>query len=111
VKSIGPTKILGVLRLRAVDPLSGDRSARRFAQDDGLVGGLKYIPVGCATNKKYQNVTTAQDDGLVGVLKKNVSNRLALMDAVLGLGCAGTTERVNRNMVQPSLRAFSSLDL
>jgi hypothetical protein len=35
------TSIVGVLRLRAIHPLLGDRFARRFAQDDGLVGGLK----------------------------------------------------------------------
>src|ERR1700733_1495195 len=33
-----PTSILGVLRLRARDPLLSDRSARRFAQDDDSVG-------------------------------------------------------------------------
>jgi hypothetical protein len=54
VKSIGQGASSGVLRLRAVNPLLGDRSARRFAQDDGLVGVLKSIPVGCAKNKKNQ---------------------------------------------------------
>jgi hypothetical protein len=39
--SISKTGILEVLRLRAIHPLLGDGSARRFAQDDGLVGGLK----------------------------------------------------------------------
>jgi hypothetical protein len=33
-----PIIILGVLRLRARNPLLRDRSARRFAQDDGSVG-------------------------------------------------------------------------
>jgi hypothetical protein len=42
---------LGVLRLRAVKPSVYDRSAKRFAQDDGFVG----------------------------VLKKNIPNKLALM--------------------------------
>jgi hypothetical protein len=37
-----PTIIAGVLRLRAVKPFVCDRSAKRFAQDDGFVGGLKY---------------------------------------------------------------------
>jgi hypothetical protein len=46
-----PKNIAEVLRLRAVEPSLCDRSARRFAQDDGLVR----------------------------VLKKYVSNRLALM--------------------------------
>jgi hypothetical protein len=34
---------LEVLRLRAIHPFCyADRSAKRFAQDDGFVGGLKY---------------------------------------------------------------------
>jgi hypothetical protein len=37
-----PTSIAGVLRLRAIKPSVCDRSAKRFAQDDGFVGGLKY---------------------------------------------------------------------
>jgi hypothetical protein len=36
------TSIAGVLRLRAIKPSVCDRSAKRFAQDDGSVGGLKY---------------------------------------------------------------------
>jgi hypothetical protein len=34
-----PTSIAGVLRLRAISRPLCDRSARRFAQDDGFVGG------------------------------------------------------------------------
>jgi hypothetical protein len=37
-----PTSIAGVLRLRAIKPSICDRSAKRFAQDDGFVGALKY---------------------------------------------------------------------
>jgi hypothetical protein len=37
------TIIAGVLRLRAISRSLCDRSARRFAQDDGFVGGLKSI--------------------------------------------------------------------
>jgi hypothetical protein len=36
-----PTSIAGVLRLRAIKRSVCDRSAKRFAQDDGFVGGLK----------------------------------------------------------------------
>jgi hypothetical protein len=36
------TSIAGVLRLRAINSSVCDRSAKRFAQDDGFVGGLKY---------------------------------------------------------------------
>src|SRR5216683_1936900 len=54
---MGKTSILGVLRLRAVNPLLGDTSARRFAQDDGLVGVLKNIPVGCTENKRSHNLS------------------------------------------------------
>jgi hypothetical protein len=46
------------------------------SQDDGLVGGLKIIPVGCAKNEK--KVTPSQDDGLVGICRKtsHASQRL-----------------------------------
>jgi hypothetical protein len=37
-----PTSIAGVLRLRAIKPSVCDRSAKRFAQDDDVVRGLKY---------------------------------------------------------------------
>ena len=47
-----PTTILGVLRLRARNPLLSDRSARRFAQDDGPVGVLRNLLVGCVKTKK-----------------------------------------------------------
>jgi hypothetical protein len=39
---MGKIRITGVLRLRAIKPSVCDRSAKRFAQDDGFVGGLKY---------------------------------------------------------------------
>src|SRR6266702_7415500 len=74
-----PTSILGVLRLRALNPLSGDSSARRFAQDDGLVGVLKNMLVGCTKTREIKKVTTSQDDVSVGGLKKNIPNKLALM--------------------------------
>jgi hypothetical protein len=42
---MGKIKAAGVLRLRAPSAVSYDQSLRRFAQDDGFVGGLKkYIP-------------------------------------------------------------------
>jgi hypothetical protein len=41
-KSILPTSIAGVLRLRAIKPSVRDRSAKRFAQDDGFFRGWKY---------------------------------------------------------------------
>ena len=50
-----PTSIAGVLRLRAVKPSVYDRSAKRFAQDDGFVGGLrglKYSMIGYAETRK-----------------------------------------------------------
>jgi hypothetical protein len=41
--SMSKAGIVGVLRLRAINPLLGDGSARRFAQDDDddVVGVLK----------------------------------------------------------------------
>jgi hypothetical protein len=50
-----PTSIAGVLRLRAIKPSVCDRSAKRFAQDDGFVGGLKGLEmqlVGYVENTK-----------------------------------------------------------
>ena len=38
---IGTISIVGILRLRAIKHSVCDRSAKRFAQDDGLVGGSK----------------------------------------------------------------------
>jgi hypothetical protein len=35
------TSIAEVLRLRAIKPIVCDRSAKRFAQDDGFVWGLE----------------------------------------------------------------------
>jgi hypothetical protein len=40
---MGKISILGVLRLRAIKPSVCDRSAKRFAKDDGFVGGLKGL--------------------------------------------------------------------
>jgi hypothetical protein len=37
-----PTSIAEVLRLRAIKLSVCDKYAKRFAQDDGFVGGLKY---------------------------------------------------------------------
>ena len=61
-----PIIILGVLRLRARNPLLSSRSARRFAQDDGLVGVLKNILVECAKKHKNQKVTASRDDKVEG---------------------------------------------
>jgi hypothetical protein len=53
-----PTSIAGVLRLRAISRPLCDRSARRFAQDDGFVGGEKH-PVRCAENTKRSKKSQA----------------------------------------------------
>jgi hypothetical protein len=59
--SVGKMSTVGVLRLRARSPWLSDRSARRFAptagrgrQDDGLVGVLKNLLVGCVKTTKNQ---------------------------------------------------------
>ncbi len=64
-----PTSIAGVLRLRAVNPLLWDRSARRFAptarrgrQDDTFLEGIKQHLVGCKKHEKIEKVTGSQDD-------------------------------------------------
>jgi hypothetical protein len=52
--SIGRISTVEVLRLRAINPLLGHRSAKRFAQDDGLVGGLKKLPDGVYRCTKHK---------------------------------------------------------
>ena len=52
------TSIAGVLRLRAISRPLCDRSARRFAQDDGFVGGKKH-PVSYAENTKRSKKSQA----------------------------------------------------
>jgi hypothetical protein len=54
-----PTSIAGVLRLRAIKPFVCDRSAKRFAQDDGFVGGLEIQVVGYAENTKRSKKSQA----------------------------------------------------
>src|SRR6267154_4004916 len=57
---------LGVLRLRAVNTLLGDRSARRFAQDDGLVRSSEKHSGGVyQKTREIKKVTTSQHDGFV----------------------------------------------
>src|ERR1700720_2138058 len=53
-----PTNIAGVLRLRAISRPLCDRSARRFAQDDGFVEGEKH-PVSYAENTKRSKKSQA----------------------------------------------------
>jgi hypothetical protein len=53
-----PTSIAGVLRLRAISRPLCDRCARRFAQDDGFVGGEKH-PVSYAENTKRSKKSQA----------------------------------------------------
>jgi hypothetical protein len=47
-----PTTIAGVLRLRAIEPSACDGSAKRFAQDDGMVWGLEIQLVGHGENTR-----------------------------------------------------------
>jgi hypothetical protein len=63
-----PTSIAGVLRLRAISRPLCNRSARRFAQDDGFVGGEKD-PVSYAENTKRSKKSQAlgMTKGLGGV--------------------------------------------
>jgi hypothetical protein len=49
---------------------------RRFAQDDGFVGGLEIQLVGYAEkHEKIEKVTGSQDDDFVGGLKKTPKRR------------------------------------
>jgi hypothetical protein len=47
-----PISIAGVLRLRAVSPVLSDRSARRFAQDDDSVVGIKNVGSSAKNTKR-----------------------------------------------------------
>jgi hypothetical protein len=47
-----------VLRLRAIKPSVCDRSAKRFAQDDGFVGDLEIQQVGYANTKRSKDSQT-----------------------------------------------------
>ena len=60
----------GVLRLRAIKPLLCDRSAKRFAQDDGFVEEVENIWLGVQKHRKIEKVTGSQDDDFVGGLKE-----------------------------------------
>ena len=55
-----------------------DRSARRFAQDDGFVRGSRNIRLVVRKTRKVEKVTGSRDDVFVGVSKKNIRNKLAL---------------------------------
>jgi hypothetical protein len=48
--------------------LLSDRSARRFAQDDGFVVEVENIWLGCAKHGKIEKVTGSQDDDSVSRL-------------------------------------------
>jgi hypothetical protein len=54
-----PTSIAGVLRLRARKLSVYDRSAKRFAQDDGFVRGLEIQLVGYADNTQRSRKSQA----------------------------------------------------
>jgi len=82
---MGKQSTAEVLRLRAIKPSVYERSAKRFAQDDGFVGGLKgleILPVGYAENaKKIGKVTGSQDDVFVVSwrCKKPASSRISIV--------------------------------
>jgi hypothetical protein len=56
---MGKISTAEVLRLRAIKLSVCDRSAKRFAQDDGFVGGLEIQLVGNAENTKRSKKSQA----------------------------------------------------
>src|SRR5271156_4447148 len=60
-------------------PSVGDRSAKRFAQDDGFVGGLNTGDWICGKHENIEKVTGSQDDVFCGSFDENIQNKLALM--------------------------------
>jgi hypothetical protein len=67
-----PASIAGVLRLRAIKASVCDRSAKRFAQDDGFVANLEIAGLGMLKHGKLKKVTGSQDDGFVGGLERQL---------------------------------------
>ena len=59
-----------VLRLRAPSAVSPDPPVRRFAQDDGFVGGLEYNWLNMQKTRKIEKVTA-----LSGALCRSIANR------------------------------------
>jgi hypothetical protein len=66
--SIGKISSVGVLRLRAIRPVSPDKSVRRFAQDDGFF----------VSWRKTSQVGRANLHALFCELAKNIANKFAL---------------------------------
>jgi hypothetical protein len=61
-------------------PSVRDRSAKRFAQDDGFVGGLEIQLVGYAENTKRSKKSQALRMTILWEFsRKNIQNKLALM--------------------------------
>src|ERR1700746_3588565 len=59
---MGKISTAGVLRLRAIKLSVCDRSAKRFAQDDAFVAGLKYSWLDMQKHEKIEKVTGSRDD-------------------------------------------------
>jgi hypothetical protein len=57
-----PTSIAGLLRLSARKPVFAIDPLKRFAQDDGFVGGLKAAGWLCPKTRKDRKVTGSWDD-------------------------------------------------
>ena len=70
--STGRTSIAEVLRLRAINSLIRDRSAKRFAQDDAFVEGLEKHLVGFEKHGKIEKVTSSQDDAFLEGIEKHL---------------------------------------
>src|ERR1700742_1143698 len=66
-----PISIAGVLRLRAVSPVLSDRSARRFAQDDDSVVGIKNIGSSAKNTKRSKKSQALRMTNLWGSQKIN----------------------------------------
>jgi hypothetical protein len=65
-KSICQEASPGFPRLRAIEPSVCGGPAKRFAQDDGSAGALRYSWI-FRKHEKIEKVRGSQDDGFVGV--------------------------------------------
>ena len=87
-KSICPRSIAGVLRLRAINTLICDRSARRFAQDDAFLEGVEKHLVGS------KNTGRSKKSQALGMTKGRVALRSILDSWISDDAASGTVLRM-----------------
>src|ERR1700722_8563913 len=72
---MGKISTAGVLRLRATNAVSRDKSVRRFAQDDDSVGVLTKNTVNQTSHADYLDDSNGRTELISGVLTKTLQIR------------------------------------